>query len=74
MPGIGALMNLGELFGVVYLAITAGGATSKDAYKSLGIVVGWIVLGVIWVALNPAMRGHKVKHDPGRKELVSVGV
>ncbi|MFI5041988.1 MAG: APC family permease [Acidimicrobiales bacterium] len=72
VPGLGALMNLGELFGVVYLAIKAGGATSKDAYKSLGLVAAWIVLGVIWVGLNPKMRGHKVRHDPGRKELVTV--
>ncbi len=72
VPGIGALMNLGELFGVVYLAVTAGGATSKDAYKSLAIVGGWIVLGAIWVGVNPSMRGKKVRHDPGRKELVTV--
>ncbi len=36
VPRLGALMNLAELFGVVYLAITAGGAGSKDAYKALG--------------------------------------
>jgi amino acid transporter len=52
-PGLGALMNLAELFGVVYLAVTAGGATAKDAYKSLGIVGLWIVIGVVWVAFNP---------------------
>jgi hypothetical protein len=40
----------------VYLAITAGGATSTDAYKSIAIVVGWIVLGAIWVAFNPNKR------------------
>jgi amino acid transporter len=71
-PGIGALMNLAELFGVVYLAITAGGATSKDAYKSIAIVVGWIVIGAIWVAVNPAMRGSKLRHDPGRREVMDV--
>jgi amino acid transporter len=53
VPGLGALMNLAELFGVVYLAITAGGASSKDAYKALGIVGVWIVIGVVWVAFNP---------------------
>jgi amino acid transporter len=76
VPGLGALMNVGMLFGVVYLAVKAGGATSKDAYKSMAIVGGWIVLGIIWVALNPRMRGKKVLHDPGRKELdtVEVGV
>ena len=53
IPGLGALMNIGELFGVVYLAITAGGSTSTDAYKSIAIVIGWIVLGALWVAFNP---------------------
>jgi amino acid transporter len=56
IPGLGAFMNLAELFGVVYLAITAGGTTSKDAYKSIAIVVGWIVIGAVWVALNPNKR------------------
>jgi amino acid transporter len=67
VPGLGALMNVAMLFGVVYLAITAGGATSKDAYKSLAIVAAWIALGVVWVAVNPAMRGTKMVHDPGRR-------
>jgi amino acid transporter len=53
VPGLGALMNVAELIGVVYLAVTAGGATAKDAYKSIGIVVVWIVIGVIWMAVNP---------------------
>jgi len=30
-----------------------GGATAKDAYKSIGIVVVWIVIGMVWLALNP---------------------
>jgi amino acid transporter len=63
VPGLGALMNLAELFGVVYLAITAGGATSKDAYKSIGIVVAWIVIGVIWVAVNPNKHHAKKVHE-----------
>src|SRR4029077_16336051 len=57
IPALGAFMNVAMLFGVVYLAITAGGATSTDAYKSIAIVVGWILAGAIWVALNPS-KGH----------------
>jgi amino acid transporter len=67
-PGIGALMNLAMLFGVVYLAITAGGATSTDAYKSIAIVVGWIVLGLLWVAFNPNKR-HAVGVVEERKRV-----
>jgi len=70
IPGVGALMNLAELFGVVYLAITAGGAASKDAYKAIAIVVGWIVLGIIWVSFNPAMRGSKLREERERKDVV----
>jgi len=53
IPGLGALMNIAELCGVVYLAVTAGGAGSKDAYKALAIVGVWCVIGVVWVAINP---------------------
>jgi hypothetical protein len=55
------------LFGVLYLAITAGGTASKDAYKSLAIVGGWIVIGVIWVAINPG-RHHAKKVVSDRTE------
>jgi APA family basic amino acid/polyamine antiporter len=62
IPGFGAFMNLAMLFGVVYLAITAGGAGSKDAYKALGIVGLWIVIGIIWVAINPNKGSAKEVH------------
>jgi len=64
VPGLGALMNVAELVGIVYLAVTAGGATAKDAFVAIGIVAVWIVIGVAWVALNPAMRGQKLLADP----------
>jgi len=66
VPILGALMNLAELVGVVYLAITSGGATSKDAYKALAVVGVWIVAGVLWVAFNPnrhdARQVHQSRH------------
>jgi amino acid transporter len=64
VPALGVIMNLAELAGVVYLAVVAGGTTSTDAYIALGIVGAWIVAGVVWVALNPAMRGVKILADP----------
>jgi hypothetical protein len=74
IPALGAFMNVAMLCGVVYLAITAGGATSTDAYKSIAIVVGWIVLGVLWVAFNPNKRHAKGVVDDRkgieRRELV----
>jgi APA family basic amino acid/polyamine antiporter len=54
VPGLGALMNIGELFGVVYIAVKAGGSSSKNAFIALGIVAVWIVLGFVWTAINPS--------------------
>jgi amino acid transporter len=64
IPALGALMNLGELVGVVYLAVMAGGTTSTDAYIAIGIVVAWIAAGAVWMVLNPAQKGVKLLHDP----------
>ena len=63
VPGLGLLMNIGELFGVIYLAVKAGGDASKEAYYALGVVVIWAVAGFLWVAMNPQMRGEKVFAD-----------
>jgi len=73
VPGLGALMNLAMLFGVVFLAITTGGATSKDAYKSIAIVVVWIAIGAIWVAVNPN-KHHARGVVEGRKRAEAVVV
>lgn len=66
-PAIGFLMNLAMLFGVVYLAVKAGGAAAKDAYKALGIDGLWIVLGLVWVVVNPAAKGKKLLDDAVEK-------
>jgi amino acid transporter len=71
VPGLGLTMNIFELLGVVYLAVKAGGASSTDTYKALGIVVGWMILGIIWVLANPRMRGQKVLAHPGPSEKAS---
>jgi len=70
IPGLGALMNLAELCGVVYLAITGGGSGSKDAYKALAIVGVWIVAGIVWVAVNPN-KGHARTVVEDRKPTAS---
>jgi APA family basic amino acid/polyamine antiporter len=72
VPGLGALMNIAELCGVVYLAITAGGAGSKDAYKALAIVGLWCLAGVIWVAVNP--NKHHAKKVVEDRKRTPVGV
>jgi hypothetical protein len=74
IPGLGALMNIAELCGVVYLAITAGGSGSKDAYKALAIVGVWIVLGIVWVAINPSKHHAKAVVESRKSDTPSVTV
>jgi APA family basic amino acid/polyamine antiporter len=74
VPGLGALMNLAELFGVIYIAATGSGTAPGNAFKALGVVVVWCIIGVIWVAANPNMRGTKIRHDPGQREQIPVPV
>jgi amino acid transporter len=63
VPGIGVLMNVSMLAAVFYLAFASGGDTAADAEIALGIVGVWVVIGVLWVAFNPAMRGTKLLDD-----------
>lgn len=73
LPGVGAFMNIASLFGVMYIAIEGSGTSPGNAYKALGAVVLWCIIGAVWVLSNPKMRGSKVLHDPGpRKEPAMV--
>jgi basic amino acid/polyamine antiporter, APA family len=72
VPGVGALMNLAELFGVIYLAIQAGGAAQDDATKALAAVGAWILLGIVWITYNSRRQGTKlVTHAPKREADIS---
>jgi amino acid transporter len=57
LPGLGALMNIAELLGVLYIGFAAGGLTSQDYIKALAIVGVWCLIGVAWVLINPN-KGH----------------
>jgi len=72
IPGLGALMNIAELLGVVYIAVNGSGTSPGDAYKALGIVILWCVLGVIWVALNPSGKHARESHRQRSTEQMKV--
>ena len=74
LPGLGALMNIAELAGVIYIAVTGSGTTPGDAYKAIGVVVLWCVIGAVWVISNPKMRGSKVLADPGRRDAATAPI
>jgi APA family basic amino acid/polyamine antiporter len=73
IPIVGGLMNIAMLVAVVYYAISTGGTAASDAYKALAIVGVWIVIGIVWVALNPKMRGTKLlDSSTPKREAVAV--
>jgi len=53
IPALGLVLNLLEMAGVVYIAVTGSGTTPGDAYKAIAVVAVWAVLGFIWAAVNP---------------------
>ena len=58
VPLLGFLANLLMLGAVVYLAISAGGASANDAVIALVIVAVWIVIGVVWFVINTRKQGN----------------
>ena len=57
LPGLGMLMNIGELLGVLYIGFSEGtGTTPGDYVKAMAVVGVWIILGLIWVVANPNKR------------------
>jgi basic amino acid/polyamine antiporter, APA family len=74
LPGIGALMNIGELLGVLYVGFSEGSGTTPGNYiKAMAVVGVWAVLGFIWVALNPN-KHHARKVSEERKPSIAVPV
>jgi hypothetical protein len=53
--------------------VKAGGQGASDAYKALGVVAIWIVIGGIWFVVNPGARGKKIidRNAPRRALVVT---
>ncbi len=74
LPGLGALMNIAELLGVIYIAVNGSGTSPGNAYKALGVVVLWCVIGAVWVAVNPSGKHARELHKQRSAEKMPVSV
>jgi basic amino acid/polyamine antiporter, APA family len=54
VPVLGLAANLLMLLAVLYLGIHGGGASATDAKVALGIVLVWLVAGIIWLIARSA--------------------
>jgi APA family basic amino acid/polyamine antiporter len=66
IPALGLLLNIAEMIGVVYIAVTGSGTTPGDAYKAIGVVVLWAVIGFVWVTVNPDKKAARKVFDERR--------
>jgi amino acid transporter len=69
VPAVGALMNLSMLLAILYLAFASGGDTAQDAELALGVVAAWAIAGVVWVLVNPTMRGTGLREHAPKASL-----
>lgn len=72
VPAAGLLANLAALGGVIFLSISAGGATQRDTLIALAIVAVWAVVGACWFALNTRRLGHPVLVEEKRRVPTAV--
>lgn len=70
IPALGLILNLAEMLGVVYIAVNGSGTSPGDAYKAIGVVVVWSVLGVVWARFNPN-RSHAQRVAKERTEKMA---
>ena len=52
IPVIGLLANIAMLGAVIFESVSAGGSTQTDTLIALAFVVGWIVVGAVWLVVN----------------------
>jgi APA family basic amino acid/polyamine antiporter len=60
VPILGFLANLLMFLAIIYLGITGGGASAKDAMIALAVVGVWIVVGVVWLVGRSASAGQPI--------------
>lgn len=60
IPIVGALANIAMLGAVLFESVAAGGSTQTDTLIAVGVVVAWIVVGLIWIWATSAARRKSV--------------
>ncbi len=72
IPALGLVLNVLEMVGVLYIAVTGSGTTPGDAYKALGVVAIWAAIGIIWAFANPNKASAQAIIEERRRSSVAV--
>ncbi len=67
-PVLGATLNILLFIGVIYYAITSGGATQLDTIIAIIIAVVWLALGFVYLFVRHSTTGIPILHPPDHNE------
>ncbi len=74
-PVLGAILNVGMLFGVLYFALAGGGSSQLDTIIAGVICVAWLVIGFAILYIRKLTQGIPILHPEDHKEkLNEVGI
>jgi amino acid transporter len=67
-PVLGAILNVGMLFGVLYFAISGGGASQVDTIIAGVISIAWLVIGFAYLYIRQMTKGVAILHPEDHKD------
>ncbi len=67
-PVLGGALNVLMLFGVLYFAITGGGATRTDTIVAVGFALAWLLIGFAYLYIRKLVFGVPILHGEDHKE------
>ncbi|WP_376794817.1 APC family permease [Thermogemmatispora sp.] len=73
-PVLGALMNILMLVGVLYYAITAGGASQLNTIIAALFAVAWLVIGFGYLYIRKLVTGKPILYPEDHKEKLGLKV
>ncbi len=71
-PILGAILNIGMLVGVVYFAITQGGAAQTNVIIAIGFSLFWLIIGFGFLYGRKLVTGTPILHPEDYKEKKEV--
>ncbi len=67
-PLLGAILNVGMLFGVLFFALTGGGSSQTDTIIAAVVSVAWLVIGFATLYIRKLTKGVPILHPEDHKE------
>ena len=73
-PVLGAVLNIAMLIGVIYYAITAGGASQTNTIVAGVFSIAWLVIGFGYLYIRKLVAGIPILHAEDHKERIKTPV